>query len=577
MLDRRLLYVAVVGLFLLEGSPAAVAQSVPSVTFGPATKYPVGSSDYSTAVGDFNLDGFLDLAVTDNNNDCPCGGWVGIQLNDGNGNFGQVTYYDAGVNPISVAVGDFNSDGSPDLAVGGENGTAILLNNGDGTFGAATLYGPAVAFVAVADVNSDSKLDLIVANGTGVSVMLGNGDGTFQQPTSYVTGARANSVAVADFNSDGKSDLAVTNANNDDVSVLLGNGDGTFRQPVNYGIGMTPVSVAVADFNGDGNVDLAAANQGAATVSVLLGNGDGTFRHGGPLSTDRSPTEIVVADFNHDGKPDLAVSNQGGNPAYLQVFLGIGNGQFQAPLRLPVDFGMQSVTAGDLNNDGYPSLAAVGLFSLDTILNLPTPIPTFSSTNLIFGDQLVGTVSSPQTVKLTNTGDLDLVLSSVVTTGSFIQTNKCGGSLAPLASCAVQVSYNATAEGTQTGATTFTDNALGNPQAISLQGQGTVVKIAPPSLNFGSVPVGTTSPAQTVKVSNTSSGAVALYGVSISGANAGDFAETTTCVYGLRPKTACTVSVTFTPTATGSRSATLNISDSGGGSPQTASLTGTGE
>src|SRR6266851_5186419 len=117
--------------------------------------------------------------------------------------------FDAGSNPVSVVVGDFNHDGIPDLVVAnhGSNNVSVLLGKGDGTFGAAVHY----------------------AAGTG-----------------------PNAVAVADLNGDGKPDLAVVNAGKASVSVFLGNGDGTFHAAVHYPAGASPSSVAVGDFNRDG-------------------------------------------------------------------------------------------------------------------------------------------------------------------------------------------------------------------------------------------------------------------------------------------------------------------------------------
>src|SRR5208337_3966771 len=178
--------------------------------------------------------------------------------------------YDSGPGgAMSVAVGDLNLDGIPDLVVANQSpGTvSVLLGNGDGTFRAAVTYdsgagiGGIVESVAIADVNGDGKPDLVVgnhANSDTVGVLLGNGDGTFQ-PAVTSPGLGFWFVAVADVNGDGKPDLIAECGGG--VGVALGNGDGTFQDPACYGTGATaPFGVAVADVNGDGHPDLVVAN-----------------------------------------------------------------------------------------------------------------------------------------------------------------------------------------------------------------------------------------------------------------------------------------------------------------------------
>jgi hypothetical protein len=347
---------------------AELAGGTDSLNFLNPSSPAVGTAPYWVAIGDFNGDGIPDLAVANySDND------VTILLGNGDGTFtATATNPATGSDPICIAVGDFNGDGIPDLAVTNHDGSptstlTILLGNGDGTFTAKAESPQTGAYpltVAVGDFNGDGVADLAVANrgSKTVSVFLGIGDGTFMAAANSPTGNAPIGIAVADFNGDGNADLAVTNAEDNTVTVLLGDGTGKFTAVASTPqTGANPEGIVAADFNGDGVPDLAVANGLGDTLTVLTGNGDGTFTElANPPSSGGYATSIVASDFNGDGKLDLAVSNLNGSD--VTVLLGNGDGTFTEMTTHPATSSYtNSLAAGDLNGDGVPDLAVAGI------------------------------------------------------------------------------------------------------------------------------------------------------------------------------------------------------------------------
>jgi len=203
---------------------------------------------------------------------------------------------------------------------------------------------------------------------------------------------------------------------------------------------------------------------------------------------------------------------------------------------------------------------------------------TLSPTSLTWGKVTLGSTGAAKTVTLTNSGTATLNISSITTSGDFAQvtsTKPCGSTLAVGKNCQIKVTFTPTQVGVRTGTLTITDNASNSPQTVPLSGTGGAqATLTPASVTYAARTVGTTSPAKVFTLTNHLS--VALTGVSIS--TTGDFSvSTTTCGTSVGASSSCTIDVVFTPTATGTRTGKLQVSDSANNSPQTSSLTGTGK
>ena len=205
---------------------------------------------------------------------------------------------------------------------------------------------------------------------------------------------------------------------------------------------------------------------------------------------------------------------------------------------------------------------------------LALPVVAFSPTALSFNPQLVGTTSNPQTLSVTNQGDAALTFTTIVASGDYAQTNNCGMSLPSAGNCVITVTFTPTGTGARSGAVTLTDNAAGNPHIINLTGTGIApaVSLSPTFVNFAAQLLGTTSSAQNVTLSNIGTAPLTIQNISTSG----DFAQSNNCPASLGAGTYCVISVTFTPTALGSRGGTLAFTDNSSDSPQTVALSGTG-
>jgi FG-GAP-like repeat/Abnormal spindle-like microcephaly-assoc'd, ASPM-SPD-2-Hydin/FG-GAP repeat len=457
--------------------------------------------------------------------------------------------------------------------------------------GTSVVFGPALSLnydgawpssVPVGDFNGDGKPDLAVVGLVDIiDIFLGDGTGNFRLASSPSAGGYGGSGVLADFNGDGRPDLAVTNVNSA-VSILLGDGTGNFTLVASPSVSYGAAAIAVGDFNGDGHMDLAVANYGDGTVSILLGDGTGNFSLASTVSN--SAGVVAVGDFNGDGKLDLAVANECnhvgdwcGARDTVSVFLGDGNGNFSLVSSAPVSgFGM---TAADFNGDGRLDLAVTQNSSGTVAILLGDGSGSFSLSSSPTAGRYPEDVEAGD---FNGDGKLDLAVS-----GAFeprqapwgkvsILLGDGTGNFTLVSSLAADFGAGALALADFDGNGTL-DVAVANLEACTVSillqvSNGTAVTLSPTSLSFGAQALDTASSPQTVTMTNTGSAAVAVASVAISG----DFAQTNTCGSAVAAGASCTISVTFTPTAAGTRTGAITITDNAPGSPHVVSLTGTG-
>jgi hypothetical protein len=564
-------------------------------TFKAAKAYPVPAGVDDVALGDFNGDGKLDVAVTN------AGTMVSILPGTGSGTLKAAVPFGTNYGPSGIASADFNGDGKVDLVTADDGAPfgatvatiSVLLSNGKDMFAARTDYSVgnenvtgAYSGIAAADLTGNGKPDLIVpitfAYPYEISILMNKGNGTFKPFVSYPLPTGAVAVVAGDFNNDHKPDIAVANGNGTGViTVLLNSGTGTFPTYTQYAINGISDGLAVGDFNKDGNLDIVATNGSQNTISVLLGNGTGTFPTFATYTTGSSPYGVTVGDFNGDGWPDIAVANRSSGTVSILINKADGSGTFLPKVDYAAAGGGAPLTlaAGSFRGNGKIDLAVatdsafggieVLLGNGDGTFQKAVPYDTLNNANgVVVGD-------------FNNDGNLDLAVSIASADSAFgfvtILPGLGNGTFGPgITLTSAPLPYGIVAA--DFNGDGGLDLAMGNGTTGGDTGSATVllneplIGLTPDSLTFAARKVGTTSAAQVVTVSNPGATPLKVTSITITG----DFAETNDCPAKLTVGKSCTINVTFSPTATGTRTGTLSIKDSALSSVQGIALTGSG-
>ncbi|MEO5560415.1 MAG: VCBS repeat-containing protein [Dokdonella sp.] len=374
----------------------AAAPAFAQIAFEAQMPMATGPTPYAVAVGDFNADGKLDLAVAMLGNNR-----VYIYSGNGLGAFSFTISYVVGAEPVAIVAADLNHDGKLDLAVANHNGNtvSVLLGNGNATFGTAVPYavGPLPYRLIAGTFDPDGFVDLVTANNGNLcsppfascgslSLLRNNGDGTFfaGAMASLSPGDVPSGIASGVLTAGGDTDLVFASSGSNEYSVYLGDGGGGFAVHGPFATASAD-AIVIADFNKDGKNDLAVSRVDDGDVSLQYGNGDGTFQVAAIYSEGAAgayPDSAVVADLDGDSFPDLALANYNDNSVAVLRARTVGNLGFDTALT--VTGGLDhpsSIAQGDFNGDGRPDLVVTnaGSDTLSVLLN------TSVSNDRIFG------------------------------------------------------------------------------------------------------------------------------------------------------------------------------------------------
>jgi len=385
-----------------------------AVNFSVSADFTTDSSPAGISIGDINGDGKPDIVTANAGTNT-----ISVFLNTTpNGasipSFSAKTDFTAGNGTISVAIGDLNGDGKPDIVAVNQWSSTVSVflnttptNATTPTFSARTDFttGSVPYYIAIADLNGDGKPDIVTANaGTNtISVFLNttpNGASipSFSAKTDFVTGSSCRWIAIGDLNGDGKLDVVTANYVDNNISVLLNttvNGASTPSFSTNnlFTTGNNPASVAVGDLNGDGKLDIIAANSGSSTVSIFLnttstGASTPTFSTKTDFTTGTLPTPVSISDLNVDGKPDIVVGNYNDNTVSVLLNMtstGASTPSFPTKVDFITGTGPRGVAVLDLNNDGKLDIVTdnVNANTISVLLNTTGSINSSERVELI--------------------------------------------------------------------------------------------------------------------------------------------------------------------------------------------------
>ncbi len=460
--------------YAAPGGPAPAP--LPSNFYQPRVDFATGTLPYYVAIGDLDGDGKADMVSANTNS-----GSFSVYRNTSSpgsitaASFAARVDFPTGASPVSVAIGDVDGDGKPDITVANQDAASVSVyrnTSNPGSLTAASFAAP-LAFstgaqpysVVLSDVDGDGKPDIITANAASntISILRNTASagslnlGSIQSRIDFNTGANPRFVAAGDVDGDGKADLVVANELNATVSVYRNTASAgvinaaSLSAPVSFATGAHPLSVVIGNLDNDSRPDLAVANYESNTISVFHNNGSAgsltasSFSPKVDFATSPQPFSLALGDVDADGKRDIVIANSvSSGMSVLHNAMptpDISSSSFDASQQFATGGYPLAVALGDLDGDGTPEVVTangantLSVFKAAAVVLVPASRPVISSINPSAAPAgspvtITGTGFNPVPaantvffggVKGTVTGGSASSLTVTVPTGSFYQ------------------------------------------------------------------------------------------------------------------------------------------------------------
>ncbi len=475
-----------------------VVTQAQNLAYTPTPNIPVGRAPQAIATGDFNGDGYGDLATVNSTSDD-----VSVLLGNGNGTFRSAVSFGVGKIPLALVAEDMDRDGVLDLvlALSGSDQVVVLKGDGRGLFQkvAHQYSGKGATFLAARDFNGDGWSDVVAANSGRfgyyppftVSVLLNDGKGQLRQPVTYEQDRGGEmfptAVFVGELTGNGLVDLAVTwsqpswSLANGLVSILKNVGHGSFEPFNDLKPGFTLSAIQGADIDQNGLLDLAVTSLYADAVRILLQDKPGEFRMLDSIKVGFAPVGVEIQDMNQDDNLDLVVVNRDSNS--LSLFIGDGTGSFTTVGHFGVGATPAAVVVEDFDQDSLPDFATAST-NIDGVSVLLSgggaiPLPSVSTDALVFEhDSGVSVSAEPpsQEVRFSNIGLGPLRVDTINISGpgsrafQVLKSTCQNRTLHTGDFCVMKVEFTQQNPGIHHATLTIQDNASGSPRRVTLKG-----------------------------------------------------------------------------------------------------------